>query len=283
MGQKLGAAGLSMGVNAALLISKIIVAFITGSIGLYAESAHSLFDFLASVLAYLGIKKAGEPEDHSHHFGHEKFENLSSMLQALLITGTACIVMFEAFQKFSAPGRIESSEIGIALMLISIPVTFLTSRYLGEIARKEGSSALEADSAHFTTDVISSVSVLLGLVMVKMGYSIGDPLAAFAVGLIMFYISIQLLLHSFFVFMDFSPDKRIMDKIRDIMESEKRIRRFHKLRARIAGSRILVDVHIHVPHLMPVETAHMISHELERRIIREVPQVKEVSIHIEPD
>ena len=149
--------------------------------------------------------------------------------------------------------------------------------------RKEGSSALEADSAHFTTDVISSVSVFLGLLLVRVGYPAGDPIAAIAVGLIMFYISIELFLHSFLVFMDFSPDERVMGRIRGIMESEKRITRFHKLRARIAGSRILVDVHIHVPHGMPVETAHMIAHELESRIIRNVPEVKEVSIHIEPD
>jgi cation diffusion facilitator family transporter len=283
MGRKLGAAGLSIGVNVTLLISKIIVATITGSIGLYAESAHSLFDLLASVLAYLGIKKAEEPEDRTHHFGHEKFENLSSMLQALLITGTAFVVMFEAYQKFSDPGKLESSELGIALMLISIPITLFTSKYLGEIAKKEGSSALEADSAHFTTDVISSVSVLAGLVLVRLGFPIGDPLAAMVVGAVMLYISVELLLHSFFVFMDFSPDKKVMDKIARIMESEKRITRFHKLRARVAGSRVLVDVHIHVPHGMPIETAHLISHELESRIIREVSEVKEVSIHIEPD
>jgi cation diffusion facilitator family transporter len=283
MKQKLRAAGVSICVNLALLLSKIAVAFVTSSISMYAESSHSLFDLLASVLAYLGIRKAGEPEDHTHHFGHEKFENLSSLLQALLIAGTALIVMSEGYQKFSAPGQVENSELGIALMLVSIPVTFLTSRYLGRIAGKEGSSALEADSAHFTTDVLSSVSVLVGLVLVRIGYPAGDPLAAIAVGLIMLYISVKLILHSFFVFMDFSPDRKTMDRIRAILESEKRITRFHKLRARIAGSRVLVDVHIHVPHSMRIEKAHMISHELESRIIREVPRVKEVNIHIEPD
>jgi cation diffusion facilitator family transporter len=283
MAKKLGAASLSIVVNVFLLISKIAVASLTGSIGLYAESAHSLFDLLASVLAYLGIKKADEPEDHTHHFGHEKFENLSSLLQALLITGTAFVILFEAYQKFSAPGGVEFSEAGIALMLVSIPVTFLTSRYLGDIAKKEGSSALEADSAHFTTDVISSVSVLAGLVLVRFGYPIGDPLGAMVVGLIMLYISVELLLHSFLVFMDFSPKPEVIEKMKGILDSEKRITRYHKLRARIAGSRILVDVHIHVPHKMPVETAHLISHELESRMMREIPQVKEVSIHIEPD
>ncbi len=283
MGKKLGAAAMSMGVNTALLISKIAAAFITGSIGLYAESAHSFFDLLASFLAYLGIRKAEEPEDRTHHFGHEKFENLSSMLQALLITGTACVVIFEAYQKFSEPGKVEFSEAGILLMLISIPVTYFTSRYLGDVAKKEGSSALEADSAHFTTDVISSVAVLAGLVAVRFGFQQGDPLAAVVVGIVMLYISVELLLHSFYVFMDFSPDKATMARIKGVMVAEKRITRFHKLRARIAGSRILVDAHIHLPRGMPVETAHTIAHEIESSILREVPRVKEVNIHIEPD
>jgi len=283
MAGKLGAATVSIGVNVALLLSKITVAFITGSIGLYAESAHSLFDLLASALAYLGIRKAEEPEDYSHHFGHEKFENLSSLLQALLITGTAFVVMFEAYQKLSAPSEVEFSEAGIVLMLISIPVTHFTSKYLGDIAKKEGSSALEADSAHFTTDVISSISVLLGLLLVRFGYTFGDPLAAIVVGLIMLYISIELLLKSFWVFMDFSPERGTMDKIKAVLDKESRITRFHKLRARVAGSRILVDVHIHLPHKTSVEVGHQIAHEIETEILREVPAVKEVSIHIEPD
>jgi len=286
MAKKLGAASLSIAVNVGLLITKMSVAFITGSIGLYAESAHSFFDLLASVLAYLGIRKAEEPEDRTHHFGHEKFENLSSLLQALLITGTAFVVIFEAYQKFSAPGGVEFSEAGIILMLISIPVTLFTSRYLGEIAKKEGSSALEADSAHFTTDVISSASVLLGLILVRLGYPVGDPLGAAVVGAVMLYISVELLQHSFFVFMDFSPDKQTMSAIEQVLLDEqgsKRITRYHKVRARIAGSRILVDLHIHLPHSTSVVRGHQISHDIETRILRDVPRVKEVSIHIEPD
>ncbi|MFH2106087.1 MAG: cation diffusion facilitator family transporter [Candidatus Micrarchaeota archaeon] len=284
MGKKLGAASLSMGVNVILLLSKIVVAFMTGSIALFAESAHSFFDLLASIFAYLGIRKAEEPSDHTHHFGHEKFENLSSLLQTLLIVGTAFVILFEAYQKFETPSPVESSELGIVLMLISIPVTVMTSKYLHKIAHEEGgSSALEADSAHFVTDTVSSVSVLIGLILVKFGYGFGDPLSAVFVGVIMLYISYELGVKSFRVFMDFSPDKETMGKIQFVLEKEKRITRFHKLRARISGSRILVDVHIHVPHATNVKLAHSIAHDLETRIIRKVPSVKEVSIHIEPD
>ncbi len=284
MGGKLGAAAVSVGVNVTLLLSKIAAAFLTGSIGLYAESAHSLFDLLASVLAYVGIRKAEEPSDETHHFGHEKFENLSSLLQAMLITGTAGVVMFEAYQKLSGPSAVENSEIGIALMLVSMPITYLTSRYLSETAKKEGGShALEADSAHFLTDVASSMAVFIGLILVRLGYPLGDPVAAFLVGAIMVVISAELGMRSFVIFMDFSPDKGTLSKIEAVLEKEKRITRYHKLRARTAGSRIFVDVHIHFPHKTDIVKAHKVAHDIENDIISAVPQVKEVSVHMEPD
>lgn len=283
MESKTLAAKASIGVNLALITTKALAAFVTGSLGLYAEAIHSFFDLLASVLAYLGIRKAEEPDDNTHNFGHEKFENLSSLLQALLITGTASVVIFEAYKKFSVPPQVEYSEIGIALMLVSIPVTYLTSKYLENAAGSEGSAALEADSAHFTTDTISAFSVLAGLMLVRLGYGFGDPLSAAIVGVIMLYISVKLLLGSFFVFMDFSPNEQAMAGINKMLCEEKRITRFHKLRARVAGSKILVDVHIHVPHSMQIIEAHRISHEIETKLIREVPKIKEVTIHIEPD
>jgi len=284
MGKKLGAARFSMFVNITLLASKIVAAVVTNSIGLYAESAHSLFDLFASVLAYLGIKKADEPSDRTHHYGHDKFETLSSLLQALLITGTAFVVMFEAWQKMSGPSEVELSEVGIVLMLISIPIAWYTSKKLGDTAKEEGGSqALEADSAHFNTDIISSIAVLIGLVLVRLGFAAGDPISAFVVALVMLYISFELLSKSFVVFMDFSPDEVIMSRIEGVLIAENRITRFHKLRARYAGSKIHVDVHIHMPHHTGIKLAHTIAHELKENIIKAVPEVKEVNVHIEPD
>jgi cation diffusion facilitator family transporter len=284
MGKKLGAAKLSMAVNICLLASKIAAAFVTNSIALYAESAHSLFDLVASLFAYLGVKKAEEPSDKTHHYGHDKFETLSSFLQALLITGTAFVIMFEAWQKLSSPSGVGMSEVGIALMLISIPIAYYTSKKLSGVAKEEGGSqALEADSAHFSTDIISSVAVLAGLILVKLGFPFGDPLSAALVALVMLYISISLLKDSFIVFMDFSPDQPTMNLIEGVLITESRITRFHKLRARYAGSRILVDVHIHMPHETGIKLAHSIAHDLKKKIIKAVPEVKEVNIHVEPD
>jgi cation diffusion facilitator family transporter len=284
MGKKLGAARLSMLVNIGLLASKVAAAYITNSIGLYAESAHSLFDLVASVLSYLGVRMAEEPSDKDHHYGHEKFETLSSLLQALLIAGTAFVILFEAWQKLSLPSEVGMSEVGIVLMLASIPVAYLTSRKLSNVAEEEGGSqALEADSAHFATDVISSAAVFLGLVLVRMGFGFGDPLAAVVVALVMLYISFGLLKGSFVVFMDYSPDRPTMNLIEGVLITESRITRYHKLRARYAGSRILVDVHIHMPHNTSIKQAHSIAHDLKSKIMKAVPEVKEVNIHMEPD
>ena len=283
MEKKLSAALASIGVNSVLIISKMVAAVFTGSIAMYAEAAHSFFDLAASMFAYLGIRKAGEPEDRTHHFGHDKFENLSSLLQALLITGTAFVILFEACQKMGGPIKVEYSEAAIALMLFSIPITYFTSRYLGKVAHNEGSSALEADAAHFTTDVISSIAVLAGLVAVRLGFGIADPLSAIAVALVMLYISSELLWNSVCVFMDFSPSPEIMEKLEAVLRNDRRITRFHKLRARLAGSFILVDVHIHFPHKYHVKKAHDVAHEIEAKMMKAVPRVKEASIHIEPD
>jgi cation diffusion facilitator family transporter len=286
MSNKLKAATTSIMVNLCLLVSKITIAIITGSIGLIAESVHSLFDMVASILAYLGIKKAEEPDDPSHHYGHEKYENLSSLLQALLITGTSFIIMWEAYQKFMHPTPVENSELGIILMLITIPVTFFTAKYLSNTAKKEGGSqALEADSAHFTTDVLGSIAVLIGLALVKLGFSFGDPLAAFIVGLIMLYISIELLKHAYYVFMDFSPNKKkikIIERVLNKARKEGKIIKYHKLRARMAGSKILLEFHILVPKTLNINRAHKISSDIKREIKRKVPEVKDATIHIEP-
>jgi cation diffusion facilitator family transporter len=284
---KLRAASVSIGINIALLLSKIIAAIITGSVGLLAEAIHSSFDLIASVLAFIGIKKAEEPDDLNHHYGHEKFENLSSLLQALIITGTSFIVMWEAYHKFKNPTPVENSMIGIILMAVTIPITYLTARYLSKIAKAEGGSqALEADSSHFTTDVLGSIAVLLGLLMVKFGMGWGDALAAFIVGLIMLYISIELGIHSFYVFMDFSPDKSKIAKIKRVLDSsrkKKMIMSYHKLKARMAGSKILLEFHILVPKKLDIATAHQISADIKRAIKKAVPEVKEATIHIEPD
>lgn len=284
--QKLHAATFSVFVNVLLLSTKIIVGVASGSLGMLAEAAHSLLDLLASGFAYTGIRSANMPLDEEHPYGHEKFENFSSLVQTALLGVTSIWIFYEAGLRLLTGFAIQIDSTlyyAIAIMVFAIIADFGVSRYLFQNARKYGSSALEADAYHFSTDIYSSAAVLLGLVAAKFGYAVVDPLAAIFVAIIMLTTSIRLGRKTTRVLVDAAPPKEITSKIRDVITENRDITAFHDLRARQAGSSIFVDVSIHVRPNLSLEEAHNIANKLEKDIRTRVPNVKEAIIHIEPE
>lgn len=282
-GKKLRAASFSIGVNAFLIALKSSVAFTTGSIAILAELAHSLFDMLASIFAYLGIRKAGEPADRTHLYGHEKFENLSSLAQTLLIVFTSVLIIFESVNRIFSPAKIEATELGLVVMVVTIAVDYFVSKYLHKASRDFGSSALEADAYHFTTDLWGAVTVIIGLGFVIAGFPVFDSIAAIIVAMLMLCISYRLGKKSLNALMDISPSQETMERIGSIIGSTKDVRHFHKLKARQSGSKLFIDVHVQLlPHIT-LRKGHYIAHRVKRRLVKEFPEIKEVTVHIEPD
>ena len=281
---KLGAAQWSVYVNLFLLAVKFLTALYTGSLGIIAEFIHSFFDLMASVLAYLGIKKASQPADETHHYGHERFENVSSLMQSLLITATSALIIYEAYGKLTGGAHIvKESFIGIIVMAMTLVLDIKIANYLHGKSKETGSPALEADAYHFTTDIMSTVAVIIGLVATAFGYPIADVLSAIFVALVMLSISMRLGKDAVFVMLDRAPDGKTLDQIKSVLSSHKKVRKFHSLRARTVGNKLLVDVSVHLSDHLTLERAHKISDELETKIISACPDVKEVVIHLEPD
>jgi cation diffusion facilitator family transporter len=280
---KLRAASFSVGVNLFLIILKLVVAILTGSLAVLAELLHSGFDLLASVFAYIGIRKADEPADGTHHYGHEKFENLSSLAQTVLIVITSMLVIYEAASRISNPAEINSSELGVLVMLITIFVDYRLSKFLHKASRDHGSAALEADAYHFTTDLWGALAVIVGLIFVSLGYPIFDSLAAIVVALLMLNISYHLGAKALHVLLDKSPPAEVVGKIEGVIRSTPRVKSFHKLRARLAGSKILIEVHIQVSSEMTVKESHDLSHDVKEKLMKEISSIKEATIHVEPD
>ena len=284
--EKLHAATVSVSVNVLLLTTKIIVGVATGSLGILAEAAHSLLDLLASGFAYTGIRAANRPLDEEHPYGHEKFENFSSLVQTALLSVTSILIFYEAgLRLFTGFAILINNTLyyAMAIMVFAIIADFSVSRYLFQNARKYGSSALEADAYHFSTDIYSSSAVLLGLVAARFGYVVVDPLAAIFVAVIMLTTSIRLGRKTTRILLDAAPPKEITSKIRDVIADDHDITDFHDLRARQAGSSLFVDVSIHVRPNLSLEDAHNIANKLEKDIKTRVPNVKESIIHIEPE
>lgn len=280
--KKLRAASFSIGVNTFLIAMKFGVAIVTNSLAILAELAHSVFDMLASILAYLGIRKAEEPADSSHLYGHGKFENLSSFAQTVLIVITSVLIISEAVQRVFSPKRMEAPEIGVIVMLVTIGVDYFLSRYLHRTSREYGSSALEADAYHFTTDLWGAMAVIVGLFFVFLGFPVFDALAAIVVAVLMLWISYKLGKKSIHVLMDKSPPESVVERIGQVVSSTPGVRKFHKLKARQIGNKILVELHIQVSPKMTIKKAHSVAHNVKKRIMSEMPDVKDVTIHVEP-
>jgi len=282
--EKLGAAKWSIAVNIFATAMKLSVALYTGSLGILAEVIHSGFDLVASLFAYWGIRKAGEPADDEHHYGHERFENLSSLAQSVLIALTSFWILYEAYRKLTGEEHaVKESLAGIAVMLVSLVLATKVSDYLHKKSRETGSPALEADAYHFTTDVMSTLAVILGLGATALGFPVADVLAAVAVALIMLYLSFRLGKKAVLVLLDEAPDDLTMEKVVGVLAEFPKIRGYHSLRGRVSGHKAIIDVSVHVAPYLTIEEAHAVAEELEMKIVDDVPDVKEVEVHVEPE
>ncbi len=280
--EKLKAASYSIYVNVALTAAKLAVGILTGSIALLAEFLNSFFDLLASAFAYIGIYKASQPADSDHPYGHEKFENLSSLLQVVLITVTAFGIAWSAVSRLITPQQIESSWLGIAVMAGALAVDYFFGNYLLKISKEEGSVALETDAYHFTSDLWSGVAVIIGLACASAGFPQGDSVAALIVAAMMLKLSYELGSKSIGVLLDKGATDEEIERIAQILAKEPQIKGYHKLRTRHMGSKLIVDMHVLVDDRLSLSKAHAIAHKVEGRITQQVPGVKDVTIHVEP-
>ncbi|MCL6106495.1 MAG: cation diffusion facilitator family transporter [Actinobacteria bacterium] len=280
---KLGAALVSMLVNLFLIALKVIVGVLTGSIGILAEAAHSLLDLVASLLAFLGIHWADRPADSSHAFGHEKFENLSSGLQMLMLGGTCAVILYEAIKRMVTGFTIDVTWYALAVMAIAVALDFFISRYLHQTAHHAGGSvALEADALHFISDMWGAVAVIAGLALARAGLRIADPVAAIIVALVIGGTAVKSGLKTTAILMDQSPEQATLDRVGQIVKNHPEIINFHTLRARQAGSRVLLDVCIELDENTGLGRAHQISHEVSERIKQQIPEVADALVHAEP-
>ena len=177
------AAAVSIVSNSALIIFKLVAGIMSGSIAIISEALHSGSDLVAAIIAFYSVRKAAEPPDLHHHYGHEKVENLSGVIEALLIIAAAGVIIYEGILKIIHGPHIDHIWLGTSVMLVSGVVNLVVSKkVLYPVARRTQSAALEADAAHLLTDVYTSFGVAGGLLLVKLtGWEYFDPIAAIAV------------------------------------------------------------------------------------------------------
>ncbi|MBF0363799.1 MAG: cation transporter [Oligoflexia bacterium] len=280
---KKSAAVVSIISNITLIILKLVIGIIMNSVSVLSEAIHSAIDLLAAVIAYFSIKEASKPADEIHPYGHGKFENVSGMIEAILIFLAAIYIIHESIAKIISKEVIKEAELGIIVMFISVIVNFFVSRYLFIVAKKTDSMALEADAWHLRTDVYTSLGIFVGLILIKItGNHLLDPIVAIIVAAWLIIISFKLIFASL---KDITDSKLSDDEekiIIDILKNNSDLFiEYHKLRSRKAGSERFVDLHLVVPRHWNTEKTHAISHMLEHKIAESLSGTQLI-IHIEP-
>jgi cation diffusion facilitator family transporter len=276
------AAFLSIMSNSTLIVFKLIAAISIGSISVMSEAIHSSIDLIASLIAFLSIKKASMAEDEDHPFGHGKYENVSGFVEAILIFFAAALIIFEASKKIIYGSSITRVGVGLLVMLISSVINFVISSILMRVSKKTNSIALEADAYHLLTDVITALGVFLGLVLVKItGLSIIDPIAAILVGCLIIKTSIDLIKKSLKDLVDSKLPDRDIEQIIRIVKSHRDIKGYHRLRTRQCGENKQIDIHLKINRDFSLIEAHDLCSKVEMEVKISFP-TSYVLIHAEP-
>jgi len=281
---------LSVASNAMLVIGKLAVGLLIGSVSIISEAIHSGVDLLAAGIALFSVKTASVPADSKHPFGHGKIENVSGTVEALLIFIAAVWIIVEAVKKVAQPEPISYLGWGVGVMLVSAAVNLGVSKMLFKVGREEDSIALQADAWHLRTDVYTSAGVMAGLALIWIAEGLFpgrnfywlDPVVALGVALLIMKAAYDLTTQAAKDLLDVHLPRVEVEWIRQaIHDRGKVICGFHDLRTRKAGHFRFVEFHLKVEPRMTVLDSHAIAKELSRRIKEQFPYTT-VTIHIEP-
>jgi cation diffusion facilitator family transporter len=274
------AAALSVFAALLLTLMKIVVGVLTNSIGVISEALHSGLDLLAAAITFGAVRTASKEPDIEHPYGHGKIENFSALIETILLWITSAWIIYEALRRIIGEEFIEPSIWGIAVMLTSIVVDYERSRMLYRTARQYNSQALEADALHFSTDMLSSVVVLIGLILVYIGFPIGDPLGALGVSVVILYVSYNLARRSFNFLVDRAPEG-VREVVIKTCAGIPGVLDCSRVRARTSGPDLFVDVVVTVDETVSTSESHVITEMIESALAYLAPKV-DVMVHVEP-
>jgi len=265
---KSAVAFLSIISNTFLIIFKISVGLLSGSVSILSEALHSGMDLMASTIAFFSVRVSGRPPDKTHPYGHGKVENLSAVIEAFLLLGAVVFILWEAIKKILTPEPIHQIELAIAVMLFSSVMNMIVSQLLSHVAKREDSIALEADALHLKADVYTSLGIALGLLIIYFTpWYILDPLIAMATALFILREALKLLNQALRPLLDSKLTEEEEQVIVAAIEQHRpHIHNYHDLKTRQSGSQRYVEFHLELDPALSIFEFEQISNQIERDI-----------------
>jgi cation diffusion facilitator family transporter len=257
--------------SAGLVVTKIVVAIITGSLALLTEALHSLLDLGATTITYFAVDLSDRPADATHNYGHGKIESLAALFEVVFLLFIAAFATWEAIDRLSShPHNVSAPPIVIGIILVSIIVDFFRSRALLRVAKETSSQALEADSLHFTSDMWASIAALCALIGIWLGFPQADAIAALVVAAIIIAISFGLGYRTINSLLDAAPAGS-RELIEQIVSTVSGVVRVERARIRNAGAKNFCEIGIQIARTLPLQRIEEIKHAVGSAIQRALP------------
>lgn len=269
--------------NCFLTALNIIVGLLSGSYALISEGGHTFSDIVTSVIAYIGFRTAQKPADDEHPLGHGRAEAISGLIIVIFLVVIAWEVMEGAVRHILVPASITVPDTYAAIMaIVGIIVNLRVSEKIIKIGRNIRSPAIVADGKHQRTDIFSSVAILAGVIGSNMGLPILDPIVGFIIGLLILKTAGEVLIENLNHIMGTVPSQEFIQRIKDAAESNPQAQNAHNIKVDYLGTYAIVSLHVELDGNLILVESHKIAHEIEKEIVKQIPEIKYVVIHTCP-
>lgn len=282
--KKFRTALLSISVSLVLIVVKIAVGIITNSVSVLASAADSFLDVTASSVNFYSIRKSEKPADHDHRFGHGKAEGLAGLFQTFIIGSSALYLIYISVSRLLNGEKLVSVGWGIAVIVLSMVVSFFLARHIKRAAEETGSLILGADSLHYKFDLYTNGAIAAGLLIIRLtGLNFIDPIISILVAAFIIWSTKDIFIESIDILMDKELPANIVSEIEYvIMGFNPTVRSYHKLKTRNAGTVKFVEFHVVMDHTLTFVRSHEIAEEIVREIKKRIGD-SEVTVHVDPD
>ena len=251
-----------------LVFVKLIIGVLSGSVAVLASAIDSILDMLVSLFNYFAIKKAEEEPNSAFPYGKGKVQAIAGVIEGTIITLSGLYIIYAGIEKMIEHKPTELLLPSIVAMSFSIVVTFFLVRFLQYVADKTGSLVIKADALHYKTDLLSNAVVLVSLVLVKVtGLDAIDAILGIGIGIYIIYSAYEIIKESIRVLLDHALESKIVEKIKNIIDSHPQVQSHHWLKTRTDGIHNFVEFHMVLRPAMTLGEAHKIADEIEERIV----------------
>lgn len=273
----------ALAVSGALICLKFAAWIATDSVAVLSSLVDSALDAIASAINFVAVRHALAPPDAEHRFGHGKAESIAGLAQAAFVAGSALFLTFEALSRLASPRPVAYGDAGVAVMVLSIVLTFGLVRYQTYVVRRTGSTAIGADSLHYRADLLANLAIIGALVGAgRLDAAWIDPAAALLVAAYILYSAWGILRTALDGLMDREFPEAERRRILDIAAAHPQVRGVHDLRTRRSGPRSFVQLHLELEGSMTLRDAHAVSDRVERDVVAAFPAA-EVIVHLDPE